>query len=198
MGDRISIAIELLSAGVIAALVTGIFSLIIAFKNNRRLIELENKKQRFAINQERYKDLRNAYTELLNQLPEEQRLGHIIMNLPTSTTRDLQEHGFSGVYDVAEANMKIIYVHFQKYRYLFSDDEQKQVLDIVETIDSISRSLIASGANIHLCDAEADECTDDSMMNAIREVGLEKLEEVVKLEILYHDLFQKNLSELSK
>lgn len=43
MDNRITIILELLSAGVIASLVAGIFSLVIAFKNNKRLVELEKK-----------------------------------------------------------------------------------------------------------------------------------------------------------
>ena len=53
MDSNITIILELLSAGVIASLVTGIFSLGIAVKNNKRLVELENSKQKFTINQER-------------------------------------------------------------------------------------------------------------------------------------------------
>ncbi len=75
--------IKFLSAGVIAALVTGIFSLIITIKNNKRLIELENSKQKFTMEQERFKGLRDAYNELHSLLPEEKRLGHVIMNLPS-------------------------------------------------------------------------------------------------------------------
>ena len=71
MDNRITIILELLSAGVIASLVAGIFSLVIAFKNNKRLVELEKSKQKFTVNQERYKGLREAYAELLNVLPEE-------------------------------------------------------------------------------------------------------------------------------
>ena len=80
MDNRITIILELLSAGVIASLVAGIFSLVIAFKNNKRLVELEKSKQKFTVNQERYKGLREAYAELLNVLPEEKLLGHIIIN----------------------------------------------------------------------------------------------------------------------
>ena len=77
MDNRITIILELLSAGVIASLVAGIFSLVIAFKNNKRLVELEKSKQKFTVNQERYKGLREAYAELLNVLPEEKLLRHI-------------------------------------------------------------------------------------------------------------------------
>lgn len=52
MDSNITVILELLSAGVIASLVTGIFSLVIAVKNNKRLVELENSKQKFTINQE--------------------------------------------------------------------------------------------------------------------------------------------------
>ena len=91
MDNRITIILELLSAGVIASLVAGIFSLVIAFKNNKRLVELEKSKQKFTVNQERYKGLREAYAELLNVLPEEKLLGHIIINLPSQ--KNFQENG---------------------------------------------------------------------------------------------------------
>ena len=52
--DNISIVLQILSAGVIAALVTGVFSLVIAVKNNKRLIELENSKQKFTLTQKRF------------------------------------------------------------------------------------------------------------------------------------------------
>ena len=101
MDNRITIILELLSAGVIASLVAGIFSLVIAFKNNKRLVELEKSKQKFTVNQERYKGLREAYAELLNVLPEEKLLGHIIINLPSQ--KNFQENGLSEAYEAAEA-----------------------------------------------------------------------------------------------
>lgn len=66
--------LKLLSAGVITAMVTGLFSLIIAIKNNRRLLEIEKSKQPFTVEQERYKDLRSAYNELIELIPEEKHL----------------------------------------------------------------------------------------------------------------------------
>ena len=60
--------IEILSAGVVASLVTGIFSLIIAIKNNRKLRDIEKSKQRFTITQERFKALKEAYSQLLDLL----------------------------------------------------------------------------------------------------------------------------------
>lgn len=71
MSDKI--IIEILSAGVVASLVTGIFSLIIAIKNNRKSLDIENSKQRFTISQERFKALKEAYNQLLDLLPEDQQ-----------------------------------------------------------------------------------------------------------------------------
>ena len=95
----------MLSAGVIASLVAGIFSLVIAFKNNKRLVELEKSKQKFTVNQERYKGLREAYAELLNVLPEEKLLGHIIINLPSQ--KKFQENGLSEAYEAADMNISL-------------------------------------------------------------------------------------------
>ena len=141
MDNNITIILELLSTGVIASLVTGIFSLFIAFKNNKRLVELEKSKQKFTVNQERYKGLREAYTELLNVLPEEKLFGHIIINLPSQ--KNFQENGLLEAYEAAEMNMKIMYSHFQKYGYLFSNDEQKEIVELIELIDTITKSIIA-------------------------------------------------------
>lgn len=193
MNDKITIAIELLSAGVIAALVTGIFSLVIAIKNNKRLIELEKGKQKFTIDQERYKALRSAYSELLNLLPEEKLLGHVIMNMPSH--KGFQENGLSEAFEIAETNMKIMYSHFQKYCYLLSDDEQEQIQSEVETLDSISQSIIAE---LWSPDTENSEDADDSISDAIHEKILERLLKVTEFEKLYYDSFRDNLSKLSK
>ena len=74
---------------------------------------------------DRYKGLREAYAELLNVLPEEKLLGHIIINLPSQ--KNFQENGLSEAYEAADMNMKIMYSHFQKHGYLLSDDEQKEI-----------------------------------------------------------------------
>ena len=132
MDNRITIILEFLSAGVIASLVAGIFSLVIAFKNNKRLVELEKSKQKFTVNQERYKGLREAYAELLNVLPEEKLLGHIIINLPSQ--KNFQENGLSEAYEAADMNMKIMYSHFQKHGYLLSDDEQKEIIKLIKVL----------------------------------------------------------------
>lgn len=46
--------IKLLSMGVVASFVTGIFSLIISIKNNKKLLQIEDKKERFQMDGKRY------------------------------------------------------------------------------------------------------------------------------------------------
>lgn len=193
MNDNTNILLELLSAGVIASLITGIFSLIVAVKNNKRLIELENNKQKFTISQERFKALHAAYGELLDLLPEEKLLGHIIMNLPSK--KDFQENGLTESYNIAEENIKIMYSHFQRYCYLFSDDEQKEVMDLVEEVDAVAKSIfkLSSGLKVY----STDEATDDSL-DTIHGKIVERIIKITTFEEMYYNLFKKNLNNLSK
>ena len=193
MDSNITIILELLSAGVIASLVTGIFSLVIAVKNNKRLVELENSKQKFTINQERYKGLREAYTELLAILPEEKLLGHIIINLPAQ--KNFRENGLSGAYEAAEANMKIMYSHFQKHGYLLSDDEQKKITNLIEEIDTITKSIIKISSGLQVYDVEDNE---NASAERVHEKIMERILKVTEFEELYYDLFKNSLSKLSK
>lgn len=187
-----NILLEFLSAGVIAALVTGIFSLVIAVKNNRRLIELEKNKQKFTVDQERYKGLRDAYGELLRLLPKEKLLGHIVMNLPSK--KDFQENGLSESFKIAEENMKILYSHFQKYCYLLSEDEQKIVSNLVEEIDNVTKSIINfnSGIQIYNTDENSIEVFDTIHAKIIK-----RIMKVTEFEEMYYDLFKNNLSKMS-
>lgn len=195
MNFKINIILELLSAGVIASLVAGIFSLVIAVKNNKRLLELENSKQKFAINQERYKELREAYTELLAILPEEKLLGHIIINMPTK--KIFREQGLSEAYEVAEKNMKIMYSHFQKYGYLLSDDEQKKIANLIEEIDTITKSIIkiSSSSGLQVYDVEGSE--DASVEDVYKKI-MERILKVAEFEELYYGLLKNSLNKLSK
>jgi len=189
-----TILLELLSAGVIAALVTGIFSLAIAVKNNRRLIELEKSKQKFTVDQERYKGLRDAYGELLRLLPEEKLLGHIVMNLPSK--EDFQENGLSESFKIAEENMKILYFHFQKYCYLLSEDEQKTVANLVEEIDNVTKSIINLNSGIQKYNTDEEENGIESF-DIIHAKIIERIIKVTEFEEMYYDLFKNKLSKMS-
>lgn len=57
------IAIKILSTGVIASFVTGLFSLIVSMKNNKKLLQLEKQKEKFQMDQKRY----DILTDLLEK-----------------------------------------------------------------------------------------------------------------------------------
>lgn len=193
MDNNITIILELLSAGVIAALVAGIFSLAIAIKNNKRLVDLENIKQKFTINQERYKALKEAYDELLAKLPEKNLLNHIIINLPAQN--EFQKKDFFEIYNAAEENMEIMYSHFQKYSYLFSDNEQHKINNLIEEIDAIAKNIIKISLDLQINDVEKKE---DDFAKEIYIKNIERIEKVAELEKVYYELFKNSLSKLSK
>lgn len=193
MDNNITIILELLSAGVIAALVAGIFSLAIAIKNNKRLVDLENIKQKFTINQERYKALKEAYDELLAKLPEKNLLNHIIINLPAQN--EFQKKDFFEIYNAAEENMEIMYSHFQKYSYLFSDNEQQKINNLIEEIDAIAKNIIKISLDLQINDVEKKE---DDFAKEIYIKNIERIEKVAELEKVYYELFKNSLSKLSK
>lgn len=190
MNIKVSIILEFLSAGVIASLTTGIFSLIITIKNNRRLAELENDKQKFTLNQERYKGLKDAYIELLTILPDEKLLGHVIQNLPSQNKYEDQIFYF---YKIADTNIKIMYSHYQKYSYLFLDDEQKKLSNLIVEIDDITKSInaIELGLQEHNIDCSEDTTTE-------KEKITKKILKIAEFEEVYYDLFRDDLSKLSK
>lgn len=188
MGNKF--IIEILSAGVVTSLVTGIFSLIIAFKNNRKLLDIENSKQRFAINQERFKALKEAYSQLLDLLPEEQCVGYIIMNLPLQ--EGFQENGLVTSYEIAEKNMKIMQNHFQRYGYLLSGNEQKKVEDLTENLDNIAKSLINAKFDFQFYNIEQKNDASN-----ITETLAKRIIKITEFEEMYFSLFKNSLSEMS-
>ncbi|MBP3541796.1 MAG: hypothetical protein J6K72_08330 [Clostridia bacterium] len=185
------IMLQLLSAGVIAALVTGVFSLIIAAKNNKRLIELENNKQEFTVAQERFKGLRDAYNELVRMLPEEELLGHFIMNLPSKA--DFHETGLSDAYEIAERNIKILFSHFQRYCYLLSDDQQKDVSALIGQIDDVTKCIVDVASGLQTYSTAENKASNEPLNILIRE----RIVKAAEFEEMYHNLYKHNLSKLS-
>lgn len=135
MTNSEQIILELLSAGVIAALVAGIFSLIISVKNNKKLIEIEKSKQSFTIQQERYKQLLECFNELKAELPDENFVGHVIMNYEKNDV-DLEK-----ILLLAEDNISKIYKHYQYYSHLFDDSYCKELESNIEILDDISKNI---------------------------------------------------------
>ncbi len=185
------LVMQLLSAGVIAALVTGIFSLVIAIKNNKRLLELETVKQNFAVTQDRYKSLKEAYDVLLRELPQESLIGHYLMNIQPS--EETKETDLGDAYQKAEQNIKIIHGHFRRYGHLLSDVEQDGFNAAIKKLDEISMDIIQERS--HLADAEDDSDEDVSII--LRYI-LDRLMGTVELEEKYFQMYQENLSKMSK
>lgn len=194
MEENIGFVLEILSAGVIVALITGVFSLLVASKNNKRLLKIENNKQKFTLLQEKFKALRDAYDVLIEVLPEEKKLGHVIMNLPAQ--KDFMDKGMLAAYEIAETNMKILYTHFRKYCYLLSEDEQTQVLKFIERIDTVTKRIIESNVGVEIYGVNDTE--EESLENDLRIKATERLLLVTEFEEMYYDLYRNNLSTLSK
>ena len=188
MNDKI--IIEILSAGVIASLVTGIFSLVIAIKNNKKVLDIENIKQRFTITQERFKALKEAYSQLLDLLPEDQQAGYVIMNLPLK--EGFYENGLESSYEVAERSIKILQKHFRRHGYLLSEDEQKRIIDFTEELDGIAKSFINAKSDLHMYNTEE---IDD--LNITRTI-VERIIKITEFEEMYFNCFRNSLSKMSK
>ncbi len=184
--------LKLLSAGVITAMVTGLFSLIIAIKNNSRLLEIEKSKQQFTVEQERYKDLRSAYNELIELIPEEKHLGHIIMNLQSK-----ENNGLFDVYEVAQKNMQILYTHYKKHCYLLAHEDQDKVNDAVEKIDYIEQSIISCQLQLRTSNQnelnEEDKIISDTIFKNVQD----RLYKGTEFEELYFDVYKQALNQFS-
>lgn len=186
------LVVEILSAGVIAALVTGTFSLFISNKNNKRITELKKSKQRFTLNQERFKAIRDAYDELLDVLPEEKLLGHTIMNY--TSIEDYEHNGFAEFNQIGEKNMKIMYSHFEKYCYLFSEDERLQIVNIIEQLDDIARQIVELKTDIGI---DCEEINNDDSFDALHSCVAKRITKISEFEIMYYQMFKEKLSNLA-
>lgn len=186
-GENISAILQILSVGVIAALVISIISLVMAIKNNRRPSVLENNSAEPTAEQERYKILREAYNELLKKLPYEKTLGSFIVNLPSK--EGYKEKGLSEAYKIADDNMKKLYGHFQKYCFLLSDDDQRKINDLVTQIDEIGKKIISMHSENQVFGMEVEKSAE-----AVGESIKERIIKVTEFEEIYYKLFKDNLS----
>lgn len=189
MDNNSNILLQILSTVVIAAIVTGIFSLVIAFRNNKRLIELEKSKQKFLVAQEQYKELLNAYKDLLNLLPEENLLGHIIINSP------LKEDSLSEYFKISDKNIKIMYSHFQKYCYLLTQDEQNMINTLIEEIDNVTKIIINLNSETKKYNDSRKNCTDT---NTIDSMIIKRIKKATEFEEIYYNTFKTNLNKFQK
>ncbi len=184
-----ALVLELLSAGVIAALITGIFSLIISIKNNKQLVELEKLKHKFTVEDKMKQRLIEAYNELQNDLPEDKRVGHFVMNMPAKAK--FTSNVFSEACSVADDSIRICYTHFQKYKYLFSKEEQKKFSKKIEELDEISKSIIEIASSINVDDLEN---LDDETSHALHSAHENRITKIYEIEEMYFNLYSDYLS----
>lgn len=74
------VIIKILSAGVIASFITGLFSLVISIKSNKRLLEIERMKQKYDINIKRYELLTKYLKEIMDNREVFEFDGHLYMD----------------------------------------------------------------------------------------------------------------------
>lgn len=92
--------------------------------------------------------------------------------------------------------MKILYSHFQKYCYLFSEDEQKTVVNLVEQIDNVVKSIINLNSGIQKYNTDEEENSIESF-DIIHAKIVERIIKVTEFEEMYYDLFKNKLSKVS-
>ena len=137
------IIVTLLSAGVIASLVTGIFSILIAIKNNKSIKDLEQLKVHYEKQEELYKTIYSAREELLKALPPQDQVsvsstvleklafdGIKMLQDTSNVSSDVLEKFASDYFEKLQNliptcfnSQNIIWTHFNKYRPYFSEAE---------------------------------------------------------------------------
>lgn len=129
---------QLLSAGVVVAIVEGFFSIFLAHRNNKLLLNQQKNEHHFEIQKTQYEQLTKAYEILMQELPEEKKLSHAFAN---STIGSLEiEHSeiesqLGNLGAVAVAEEMILYNHYQKYSYLLNDSQVEEIQRIIAEHD---------------------------------------------------------------
>ena len=193
--------IRILSAGVITAIVAGLFSLWVSFSNNKRLVKLEKSRQRFEIEQKQFKSLQEAYVELLSILPYNEKLAYRIYN------EQFEENTLSKAYEIAVDNSEKLYSHYQRYCFLLLADEQEKFNNVIEKTDKIVEEIE------FLCIEIEDILSSDIIMHEESKKIVESIEKInekkaelvkeyimqeIQLEEMYYEIYVDRLTALSK
>lgn len=132
METNIEILVKILSAGVITSFVTGIFSLIISLRNNKKLIELEKIKHKHELDSKRY-DFLYEYMLLLSEKYKEFEPDKI------DDTRECSEQIFTLLLD----QFSFIKEEHEKHSYLFDKDENTDINKNIGKINGYIDEFIA-------------------------------------------------------
>lgn len=187
--ENFSFVIQILSAGVIASFVTGVFSLIVAVKNNKKLVELEKIKQKFTVERQRYEEIHDAYEKLNNLIPEREKLQYICMNLPQTDEAGIDS--LSNLISVTDSNMSKMFEHFQRFGFLFSQNEKQEINAKLKEIDKTSEKII----NINRKIVEPDG--QDNDLHCVLELQARRINQATNFERFYFKMFEEKLRNLS-
>lgn len=129
---------QLLSAGVVVAIVEGFFSILLARRNNKLLLEQQKNEHNFEIQKTQYEQLTKAYENLMQELPEEKKLSHVITNSTIGSLgmeRSEIESQLGNIGAVAAEEEMVLYNHYQKYSYLLNDSQVEELQKIIAEHD---------------------------------------------------------------
>lgn len=127
----IDLIIKILSIGTVASIVTGIFSVIVSIKNNKKLLQIEKQRERFSMDQRRY--------ELIIELLEEIENIQFIFQKEGRAPDESLEYLSEVFGDSLEIYKKIAAIH-KKKSYLL-DDSTLITAKIEEVDESITEYL---------------------------------------------------------
>lgn len=187
--ENFTFVIQILSAGVIASFVTGVFSLIVAVKNNKKLVELEKIKQKFTVERKRYEEIHDAYEKLNDLIPEKEKLQYICMNLPQ--TDEFEIDLVDNLISATDSNMSKMFEHFQRFGFLFSQNEKQEINAKLIEIDETSLKIISNNRKI----VESDELDKD--LHCTLNLQARRIIEATDFERFYFNLFEEKLRNLS-
>jgi hypothetical protein len=155
-----------LTAGVIAAFVTGVFSLIISINNNGKIAKLERQRQEFILKQGKIESLQKLYEEVSSL----DSANNMFMNLRAHAGKSTFLKKCKDVTEKADRNAKILYDKFYKVKYLLDEDISEKIANSFEEIDDCSRTII--------------DLMDDREGNAdeLRNLTLERVSQICILE----------------
>lgn len=121
------LVIKLLSMGVATSFITGVFSLIISIRNNKKLMQIEDKKERFQMDEKRYMLL----NEFLGELEKIQFLYEKEGVIPEQSVKFLKDL-FVDTIDIFESIQKM----HNKKSYLLDN-----AISLTTTIKKIDESI---------------------------------------------------------
>lgn len=133
--------VTLLSAGVIASAVEGLFSIVIALKNNKLIMKQNHNDHVFELQKIQYEQLSKAYDDLLKVLPEETRVSHILTNTNVAQPELSIEERVAEMEKIGKAasdEERILYNHYKNYSHLLRDEQNQIIEEIIKKHDELA------------------------------------------------------------